>query len=549
MLGWLTLVGVLEWRNPRLVPSWHGFLHSAIVTRFPSSTMVPENPFVAGEPLPYYWAYHAVAAALSAGAGISALGALQVLTFLALAALVLLALDAGRRLTGSTAAGLLVGFLALAGANPLGPVIAAAHYLLDGPGQAATVPTETVFVADVAADQMMSRPLLSRLYFGSDWRSGQNLVWFWDISSRAPSLAAVMLLVWILVRGGRRVGVAVAVLVLTALNPLIGIAMAVCLGGALLLYAGRSREQLISSASQAGAIVCGVLLAAPSFYHLFTYSGAGGLSSLRWILIKATYLTLNFGLLAALAAWAWLSARGERRRVMGSLVLSAVALLVLAVFAGLAEANEHNLANAAAVLLALPAGVAPWLGMGRSAANPPSGVTARLAIGIMLIHLPMTAATLVAFDHRPALPFRYWPRLERTPADGPLARLYEWIRAQTPREAVLVVDPDRPVKMSGNVSELPAFTGRVLFIDHPSYLTRPHASFADRTRVARALVHGEALSAGDREAIGRLARPAYLVSFAPDRQAALHRRHGAPLFTAGPVSVFLLQSSARAEAP
>ena len=51
--GWLAYILSLELLNPRLVPSWHGFLHTAIVRRFPSPGLIPENPFFAGEPLKY----------------------------------------------------------------------------------------------------------------------------------------------------------------------------------------------------------------------------------------------------------------------------------------------------------------------------------------------------------------------------------------------------------------------------------------------------------------------------------------------------------------
>jgi uncharacterized membrane protein YjjB (DUF3815 family) len=42
--GWLAYILSLELLNPRLVPSWHGFLHTAIVRRFPSPGLIPENP-------------------------------------------------------------------------------------------------------------------------------------------------------------------------------------------------------------------------------------------------------------------------------------------------------------------------------------------------------------------------------------------------------------------------------------------------------------------------------------------------------------------------
>ena len=94
--------------------------------------------------------------------------------------------------------------------------------------------------------------------------------------------------------------------------------------------------------------------------------------------------------------------------------------------------------------------------------------------------------------------------------------------------------------MSGNVSEIPAFTERVLFVDQPGYLTTPHPSFPARTRLARALIRGEPGDPGDRGEIDRLARPVYLISTAPERLAALERLHGPARFTAAPARVFVL---------
>jgi hypothetical protein len=286
----------------------------------------------------------------------------------------------------------------------------------------------------------------------------------------------------------------------------------------------------------AGLIGLGVVVASPSFVHLFTYAGAGGLSPPQWVLLKALYLALNYGLVVALAGWACFRPSGQRLGLVRAVFVAGSGLLGLTVVAGLAEGNEHNLANAASILIAVPAGAAPWYGrlrLGRLDVG-----AGRTALLVGLLHLPMTAGTLLAFDGRPPLPFRYLPQLERTPPEHAISRLYEWIRRETPREAVLVADPDRPIKMSGNVSELPAFTGRALFVDQPSYLTRSHAAFADRTRLARALVRGDVTSSGDSSALESLGRPVYLVTADPSNRSRLEQRHGPALFESGAVSVF-----------
>ena len=111
--------------NPRLLGSWHGFLHSGIATSF-ARTFPPENPFFAGEPLPYYWFYHLTGYWLSQLLRLNLLLTFQVLSWLSLAILVTVAGMIGRRCFRSALAGVGIAYLALCGLNPLGPAIALA---------------------------------------------------------------------------------------------------------------------------------------------------------------------------------------------------------------------------------------------------------------------------------------------------------------------------------------------------------------------------------------------------------------------------------------
>jgi hypothetical protein len=96
--GWLGYILSLEILNPRLVPSWHGFLHTAITRRFPAPGLIPENPFFAGEPLKYYWFFHWMGAGVSRALGVDPLTALRLLVLLGLVLLTLAAGLIGRRL-------------------------------------------------------------------------------------------------------------------------------------------------------------------------------------------------------------------------------------------------------------------------------------------------------------------------------------------------------------------------------------------------------------------------------------------------------------------
>ena len=100
--------------------------------------------------------------------------------------------------------------------------------------------------------------------------------------------------------------------------------------------------------------------------------------------------------------------------------------------------------NAALVLLAPPAAVWAMKSRWRT-------------VGIAIVFAPIVVTLFLAFTSRPEIPLTAAGRwLQRT--DG-IEAAYAWIRSETPADAVIVGDPDRPLRMSGNVSEVPAFTG------------------------------------------------------------------------------------------
>lgn len=538
LAGWLGYVLSLEWRNPRLVASWHGFLHSAIVTRFPSPGWIPENPFFAGEPLRYYWVFHRISAGLGSLAGTDPLTAMRVLTLTGLVILVLSAAVLGRRRLGSTGAGILIGTLALAGMNPLGPVIAAGRHVAHqlplieeepGPGT-----VETMFVTNAQADRLMSRNLLPAMYFSTDWRHGQNIPWFFDISSRGLSLGVLMLLL-ALVAGGaaepvRVVTIGLATALLTALNPIVGLAVAGSLGLALIVVTRRVPAMAI-------ALAAGVVVAAPTFYQLLGAGGGASLNPPGVIGLKLVNMGVNFLVLVPLSLLL-LRVRGTQWQAWRALVLAAGVLLVGVALVHLEEGNEHNLTNAAQVVLAVTAVAGILLDReGRIRTRQETGW--RLwAVG--LLFLPVTAGTWIAFDGRPPLPLATRGHLLRR-TDAPLSTLYRWIRETTAPDAVFVVNPDQPVKMSGNVSELPAFTGRTLFTDQPSYLTTPYRDAALRASLAGRLVEGEPASPDERDYLERLGRPLFVITWHADRPELTDRlasRYGPALFHQQNVAVF-----------
>lgn len=550
LTGWLAYVLSLEARNPRLIASWHGFLHTAIANRFPGPGWTPENPFFAGEPLHYYWVFHRIGAGLGSLLGMDPLNSLRLLALLGLVLLVVAAALLGRRLYGSTGAGILIGTLALIGLNPLGPGIAAARHFSKGvplfEQEVGGGSVETTFVSNELADQFMSRKLLPSMYFSTDWRQGQNVVWFFDISSRGLALGALMTLLLVLLRPAHRwphlLGVTLLAALLAALNPIVGLAVAGGFGFSyLVLDWGTRRKSPASGLPHLPVVMAlgiGVLLAAPTFIHLF--SQGGGTTSInppRMIVLKLMNMALNFIVIAVLVLLAMRTSLGERAASLRAAAITGALLLCAVALVHLEEGNEHNLTNAALVVLAVPA-VAVLVLERNGQPRPPAAAARRLWI-IGLLFVPVTIGTWLAFDGRPPLPFSTAQGyLARVPESDPLAGLYTWITQRTGKDAVFIVNPARPVKMSGNVSELPAFTGRTLFTDQPSYLTTAYRDATMRAALSGRLLEGDEATAEERGYLERLKRPLFIISYQPEQVANLTARYGTPIFQRDFVSVY-----------
>jgi hypothetical protein len=253
------------------------------------------------------------------------------------------------------------------------------------------------------------------------------------------------------------------------------------------------------------------------------------------MMVKAVAIAFNVVVLLPLALWAAIR-ESEWRNRNQALVLAAGALLSVVPFITLPDDTEHNLVNVAQALLVVPAVTAiatlhalPWKRVALTAA-----------------FVPMTAGSLLSYLGRPPLPIAFERgELHRTSKEG-LEKLYTWIRTSTTPDAVFVVDAGRPAKMSGNVSELPAFTGRTLFVDTPTYMTTPHKDFEQRSGLSKRLTSGEALTGQDATYVTALNRPIYLISYSADKEDLLNRMtqlYGAPFFHEGFIAVFDLMAT------
>jgi Uncharacterized membrane protein (DUF2298) len=555
--AWVVALLLVHANNPRLLPSWHGFLHAAIATRFPSDTIPPENPFFAGEPLPYYWVYQYLGFSIARVFEIDLLHGFQLIALTSLVVLVIAAGSIGYKYFGSTGAGLLIGYLALAGLNPLGPAIALAKHFVKGTPLYSTAPArlsvENLFVSDRMADEWMTQPLLAAMHISSEWWHGQNLVWFTDISSRAAVLSVIMVaLLFFLkpqIKTATILTISLLVALITSLNPISGFALSGSIVGASVLMrlitGWRPVSERVSDQRStlflALGCLAGLILALPTYYHLLILNtGAVALTpSFHYGLLKFTALSANFIVLLPLAVFGNCRAPIQTRARLWTITLAGILLWLAVPFVVLWPHNEHNLTNVAQCLLAIPA--AAWIG---PIAAKKQKASRKLVFFMYALFLPTTICTLASYTERPDLPLAFHNQtLQRVPATGPVEKFYRWARNQTARDAVFIADPNEPVKMSGNVSELPAFTGRTLFIDHESYLTSPYKDARIRTEMASDIASGDALTQSQVNYLQHLRRPLYLVSFHADRDDLIGRliqEHGAPVFRQDFVAVFEL---------
>ncbi len=100
--------------------NWDAPLHAAIATRVLEGEMPPSSPMVAGQPVNYYWLYHAYAALISAATGISLYQIFALLSAHGFVLLILAGYKLTRRLTTSEVARWSGVWLLVFGLNPLG---------------------------------------------------------------------------------------------------------------------------------------------------------------------------------------------------------------------------------------------------------------------------------------------------------------------------------------------------------------------------------------------------------------------------------------------
>ncbi len=531
--------------------SFHGSLHTAISQRFVDNEFPPENPYFAGESVRYYWPYHYLGYLLSQVTGQNVLYSFELISFVGLTALAMASVAVGRMIFRSAASGAIVALFVLAGSNPFGWIIAAAKYLRDGPR----------VLGDVS--QGVTGPMLYLVQFG-DHRLGPNFTYWIHTTARAASLGfaivALVVVFYALCKPRLCVmaAVAISLAVSTAINPLIGLA---CCGalvvGLLSTYVllrvwPRQLSDPISSRvllSILFSIMLGSVLVLPTYWHMI---GSGTSSSIHidpfrlkhWVSIGVNGLPLLllgvFGTVQAGLAF--------RLPLLISLFGGLALLLLTGLFrmpgtipTSLVVGNEHNFFNVACVFLAIPA-TATLIRLRHGVWQ----LSKKRVVLAALLFLPTPLVVMSAYAARPSYDVALkQDRMAINDADDPYGSAYNWLYDNAEQDAVVVMLPDETRQRLCNTSDLPAMTGRVLFVDHASYMTDMYPEFSRRCALAKELTEGTHLSDADVAYIQQLGKPVYVIGEIQadtDYRARLSQRYGLPLYDGGSVQIYRWKS-------
>lgn len=538
--------------SPRNLISFHGTLHAALGQRFAEGVVPPENPFFAGETVRYYWFYHAVGFLLARAANLSVIYAFEIISVLSVIIVAVAAVALGRRLHGTASVGAIIFLLVMAGANPFGWGILLAKVARDG-----------TRIMNGPADAVVS-PMLQQVQF-DDHRFGPNFTYFMHMTSRAASIAMLLLTLWFLwewLCKGRRATILllpVTAAIMVAMSPVLGMAVVGALalsllamqvwqrGGAKLMGESYDLPRLISGAVLLGI---GAMLALPTMLNILGKTSpvpTVRIDPARWQLYGIIAVNgFPLLLLAILGTHAGdNTARGFARILLiaGAVLLAWSALLAMpgTIPPRGVIGNEHNLFNAAMVVLAVPA--AGWVMLQREF---PALVWLRSRgwrmAAMIALFLPTAVLIMTTYTSRADVPVSCAPdRLVWSNAEDPAAKLYAWVIEQTPRNAIFITDPEAKFDRLCNVSDFPAFTNRTLYTDFSTYMTEAYTEESFRLQWSRAIARGEPVPADVRHALSQLKRPIYvLVNKLDDSElrALLTKRYGLPSFDADSVAVF-----------
>jgi hypothetical protein len=552
----ILIIGVHR-ESPRTLISCHGLLHAAVSDQFvdtPSISVPPENPFFAGRPLCYYWFFHFLAAQLTRLCGMNIFHAMEALIVVSAVGMTFLSAALCRRLFNSTLTGIFMVYLILAGINPLGILYAVAKLAVYGTERLCDDPYYLWGVVHARCGLIRFNDV-GGLY-------GPLVVHFLEISSRPVALMSLLAMVLVLERSLRRSRFVWFVLLLctaaltTALSPIIGVSAVAALMVALVVVRPEGKSQLaqrttaqarrvLPLASLVGLAI-GVMLAAPTYYHMIL--GPSERQVHFWLftlagLRRLVTVVLSVVPLLILVYVGWRKSLPTWQPFLACLLVSAALLLLGTVAFRLPHGNESNFFHAAVVLLSIPASASIFRAVEGPRYTAPS---LRRAVLIGILFVPTVLVLLSSYVGRPPVPAMFdGPRVSRreTEEDPQWAALYKWVRSETPRRAVFVLDPRSPlIAFCGNTTEFPAITGRSVFTEQlHHYLVSPYSDAERRVDLAVQLVSGEPISTSDTQYLRRLDRPLYVLLTRADQMSGierLSRHYGPPVFRSGTLCVF-----------
>jgi hypothetical protein len=528
--------------------SFHGFIQAAIADKFiepATPAFPPENPFFAGRPVPYYWFFQFLGAQLTRYSGWNIFYSLEALILAATGLLVFAAVGLGRALFDSTPAGLFMSYLVMSGTNPFGFLFAGWRIIRQ---------STQILRDDPDYLWGVVHPLYGLIRYNDiGGLYGPFLNFFFNMTSRPVALAFLLVQIYFLQSAlqSKRVlaylALGSASAFTTALSPITGISA----GGAMVLALGvrwlwqcwrsslASRDGSRQEASHvaAMAIVVGMIVAAPTYYHLVLGHSDNQvrfwLFSLAGLQHLAT-VALSISPLMGLALIGIRRTPMEHRGFIRILILTSAILLGTCVAVVLPSWNQSNFFHAAAVMLAIPAAA--------SIVHPKvplaiKGIRSRRILSALAIvlFLPTGLLLILAYLRRPALPASFETvRVSRLPPDFALAQLYQWVQMNTNPRSIFVLDPRRRVAMAGNVAEFPAMTGRAIFTEAPQhYMVQPYPDARKRFDIAVSLVSAEQLTGADQAYLSNLNRPIYVVRYPASKDQTfeeLKSMYGTPLF-------------------
>jgi hypothetical protein len=453
-------------------------------------------------------------------------------------------------------------YLVMAGTNPLGFLFAGLRIAFRG---------TKVLIDDPNYLWGVVHPLYSLIRF-NDFGGlyGPLLNFFLNQTSRPAALACLMAQIFCLEWALRsRTLVPYALLgfasaITSALNPIVGIST----GGAFVLgltgywfwqnqYAQKADQGVWRHGralmTAAVAIVVGVLVAVPTYYHLIF--GPSDSHPQFWLfsingLQHLVTVGLSVSLLVILALIGIRRTSEEHKPFLQVLFFAAIVLLSANFAFILPSWNQSNFFHAAVVILSIPAAASI---LHRQAANEQSKARPHSIAGfavLSLIFLPTVLLLLAAYIRRPPLPASFEKsRLTRLPDDSGLAHLYRWVKNDTNQNAIFVIDPTRRVAMAGNISEFPAMTGRAIFTGEiNNYMVGPYPDAKIRSEMAVRLVSGDELSSIEQTYLSSLKRSVYVLTYQPKDPTIVKRMqslYGLPLFQEGEIYVFEWSALAR----